>query len=385
MVFSAPLYIEADNMLVPAGTALRQKDIEHLTAWGYTSVSTEGDIVTAAGEPPAAESALSPVENAEKDTENPFSLSDVKENKSAYRNYVNLIEKLDTIFAGIGSGISPETKAIDNLAQGLLQTIRDDRTHIVGFILGGEVNGCDFAKSSVNSAILSALNAMELKFSHFKVMQIVTAALLHDVGMLRLPQEITKKTGGLSPEEIKRMQTHPIHSYKIITRELFFPDDIGIIALQHHERWDGEGYPQRVAGETIDSGARVISVADAFEAMVSEKSYRNSMIGYKAMKNLLADNSRRFDSAVLKAFVKTMGIYPIASVVMLNNGAVARVTDVQADAPLRPKLRVLIDAAGKLFKNDEGEILDLLAEKGLFITKALNLKDITPPNDTQSA
>jgi HD-GYP domain-containing protein (c-di-GMP phosphodiesterase class II) len=381
MVFSAPVYVEADNMLVPAGIAIRQKDIDHLAAWGYASVSTEGDVVKPVEELPSAQDVFSLIDEAEQSGKNPLSLADVQENKGAYRGYVNLIEKLDTVFAGIGSGISLETKSIDTLAQRLLQTIRDEQAHIIGFILGGEVSGRDFAKSSVNSAILSALTAMELKFSHFKVMQIIIAALLHDVGMLRLPQEITKKSGGLSKEEIQRMQTHPIHSYKIITKELFFPDEVGLVALQHHERWDGSGYPRRIAGDAIDIGARIISVADAFEAMVSEKPYRNSMIGYKAIKNLLADNSRRFDPDVLRAFVKTMGIYPIASVIMLNNGAIARVVEVQSDAPLRPKIRILIDETGALFRNETGALIDLLTEKSLFITRALNPKEISPPDD----
>jgi HD-GYP domain-containing protein (c-di-GMP phosphodiesterase class II) len=383
MVFSSPVYIEADNLLVPAGVAIRQKDIDHLSTWGYTSVSTDGDMVTPPEELPGANSVQSG-DGAEAARGNALSLTDVQENKSAYRSYLGLIEKLDTVFAGIGSGISLENKAVDNLAQKLLQAIRDERAHIIGFILGGEVIGRDFAKSSVNSAILSALIAIELKFSHFKVMQVVIAALLHDVGMLRLPHEITKKSGGLSADELKRMKTHPIHSYKIITKELLFPDEIGIVALQHHERWDGEGYPKRIAGDVIDAGARVISVADAFEAMVSEKPYRNSMIGYKAIKNLLADNSRRFDPNTLRAFVKTMGIYPIASVVMLNNGAVGRVTEVQGDAPLRPKIRILIDQTGKLFRHDEGDLIDLLGEKSLFITRALNPKDISLPDDEET-
>jgi HD-GYP domain-containing protein (c-di-GMP phosphodiesterase class II) len=207
-------------------------------------------------------------------------------------------------------------------------------------------------------------------------MQLVTGALLHDVGMLRLPKEITDKSGGLSEAELQRMQAHPLYAYKIITKELLYPEDVGLIGLQHHERFDGEGYPRRISGADIDMGARIVSVADAFEAMVSEKPYRNSMMGYQAMKNLLSDNSRRFDPDVLKAFIKTMGIYPIGSVIMLNNGSIARVTEVQGDAPLRPKIRILIDEFGKIFKNDEGDLSDLLTEKSLCIAQALDPKEI---------
>jgi hypothetical protein len=393
MIFSSPVYIEGNNLLVPAGIAIRKKDIEHLISWGYSTVSTDGSPVpsnpqqnTGKASTKTGEKADNPVPGlsggtVNKAAGNVLSLTAVQENKGAYRSYVNLIERLDGIFTNIGSGISVEPRTVDNLAGELLQAVREDREHIIGFILGGEVLGHVLAKSSVNTAILSAFIAMELKFSHHKVMQIIIGALLHDVGMLRLPGEITNKSGGLSEAELQRVQAHPLYTYKIITKELLYPEDVGLVALQHHERWDGEGYPRRISGANIDMGARIVSVADAFEAMVSEKPYRNSMMGYQAMKNLLSDNSRRFDPDVLKAFIKTMGIYPIGSVIMLNNGAIARVTEVQGDAPLRPKIRLLIDEFGKVYKNDEGELIDLLTEKSLFIAQALDPREISKKRD----
>ncbi|MCL1814468.1 MAG: HD-GYP domain-containing protein [Treponema sp.] len=394
MVFSAPVYIEGNSLLVPAGIAIRKKDIDHLINWGYSVVSTEGEPVKAevahevteelelteqpdipAVEPDEAFPGLSG--GPKKTTGNVLSLVDVQENKGAYRSYIDLIERLDAVFSNVESGISVEPRTVDNLTGRLLQAVREERDHIIGFILGGEVSGHMLAKNSVNTAILAALIATELKFTHHKVMQIVTGALLHDVGMLRLPKEITDKSGGLSEAELQRMQAHPLYAYKIITKELLYPEDVGLVALQHHERWDGEGYPRRISGTDIDSGARIVSVTDAFEAMVSEKPYRNSMMGYQAMKNLLSDNSRRFDPDILKAFIKTMGIYPIGSIILLNNGVIARVTEVQGDAPLRPKIRILIDEFGKMYRQDEGELIDLLTEKSFFIARALDPKEIS--------
>jgi hypothetical protein len=114
--------------------------------------------------------------------------------------------------------------------------------------------------------------------------------------------------------------------------------------------------------------------------MVSRKPYRNSMVGYQAMKNLLSDNSRRFDPDVLKAFIQTMGIYPIGSIILHNNGALARVIEVQSDAPLRPRIRVLADEFGKVYKQDEGDVIDLLMEKSLFIAKALDPRELARKN-----
>jgi HD-GYP domain-containing protein (c-di-GMP phosphodiesterase class II) len=397
MVFSEPVYIEGNNLLVPAGVAIRKKDIERLTSWGIVMVETDGAPISAppgkdkkapvpaqnsgagsgtAREPAANEAAPPKAQEAAKKKSSIISLSEVQENKGAYRMYLDLIERLDQVFSSIATGISVETRSIDNITGRLLQAIREQRDSIIGYILGGEVSGHEMAKSSVNTAILSALIAVELKLPNHKVMQVVTGALLHDVGMLRLPKEIVDKKGGLSAAELQRIQAHPLYAYKIVNKELLYPEDVGVVVLQHHERWDGEGYPRRISGSAIDMGARIVSVADAFEAMVSQKPYRNSMMGYQAMKNLLSDNSRRFDPDVLKAFIQTMGIYPIGSIILLNNGALARVVEVHGSAPLRPKIRVLIDEFGKVFKQDEGDLIDLLTEKSLFIARAVDPKEV---------
>jgi HD-GYP domain-containing protein (c-di-GMP phosphodiesterase class II) len=394
MTFSEPVYIEGNNLLVPAGVAIRKKDIDRLKSWGIDMVQTDGAPVsaspakdtkaaaqsTAAAETarePAADKAAAPkAQAAVKKKPSLISLSEVQENKGAYRMYIDLIERLDQVFNSIATGISVEARSIDNITGRLLQVVREQRDSIIGYILGGEVSGHEMAKSSVNTAILSALIAIELKLPNHKVMQVVTGALLHDVGMLRLPKEIVDKKGGLSAAELQRIQAHPLYTYKIVNKELLYPEDVGVVVLQHHERWDGEGYPRRVSGAAIDVGARIVSVADAFEAMVSQKPYRNSMMGYQAMKNLLSDNSRRFDPDVLKAFIQTMGIYPIGSIIFLNNGALARVVEVHGSAPLRPKIRVLIDEFGKVFKQDEGDLIDLLTEKSLFIARAVDPKEV---------
>jgi HD-GYP domain-containing protein (c-di-GMP phosphodiesterase class II) len=249
------------------------------------------------------------------------------------------------------------------------------------YILEGEIVSHELAKNSINTAVLSALISMELNLPNYKILQIIIAALLHDVGMLRIPKEIVEKKGVLAQEELRSIQTHPLHTYQIVCKELGYPEEVGTAALQHHERWDGEGYPQHLSGETIDLGARIISAADAFEAMVSRKPYRNSLMGYQAMKNLLSDNSRRFDPNILKAFIKTMGIYPIGSIILLNNGNYARVVEVQGAAPLRPKIRILMDKAGTAYKKDEGTIINLLAERDLFIARAVDPRELAKAHE----
>ena len=380
-IFSAPVYSEGKNLLVPAMVPLRQKDIDILLSWGIDTVKTDGFVIE---EEVEEEKAYEPEEEVIIETKKEaikFSISDVRQNSGPYRAYKNLIEKLNSVFAGIKSGDDIHMRAIDNICVQLLQDLRDNPDSFIDYILGGEVSGHELAKSSVNTAILSALTAQELRLPNHKINNIVAGALLHDIGMLRLSRGITEKKGGLSDAELEQIKSHPIHTSKIVTKELFGPHEVNLIALQHHERWDGQGYPDHLVGQTIDIGARIVSVADAFEAMVSKKSYRNSMIGYQAVKNLLADNSRRFDPTVIMAFTKIMGIYPIGSIVRLNDGSVARVVKVHVDAPLRPVIQMLMDKSGSVISSGNVTSIDLLEDKKLFIKEALNPADSDGSNE----
>ena len=373
-IYSAAVYSEGTNLLVPALVPLRQKDIDLLNTWGIKTVTTEGTVIGV-----GADEDLAIGEEIEEEEFQPvrrgpvkFSISDVQQNSAPYRAYKSLIEKLSGVFTSLKSGVDIEMRVIDNICVQLLQDLRDHTNSFIDYILGGEVIGHELAKSSVNAAILSALMAQELHLPNHKIHNIVAGALLHDLGTLRLSKGITEKKGGLSDAELEQIKSHPMHTSKIITKELFGPHDVNLIALQHHERWDGKGYPDHILGPAIDIGARIVSVADAFEAMVSKKSYRNPMIGYNAVKNLLADNARRFDPAVIAAFTKIMGIYPIGSIVRLNDESIARVINVRSDAPVRPVIQMVVDKKGKVFKPGEGETIDLLVDKKLFIKNAID-------------
>jgi len=398
-MFSEPVYSESDYMLVSANVPLRQRDIDVLNTWGIEYVRTDGVIVEAKPKQniptQSSEQIMKALEeqirnaidsedipeqgdvpeeeekSAEKESIT-FSLSDVRHNSGPYRRYKSLIDKVNTLFNALKSGETLDMRAVDNLSVLLLQELRDNPNSFIEFILGGEVSGHELAKSSVNTAILSALTAQELKLPNHKINNIVSGALLHDVGMLRLSKGITEKKGGLSEAELEQIKSHPQHSSKIVTKELFGPQEVNLIALQHHERWDGQGYPDKLTGENIDMGARIVSVADAFEAMVSKKSYRDSIIGYQAIKNLLSDNERRFDPAVIIAFTKIMGIYPIGSIVRLNNGSMARVVSLHAEAPMRPNVQLLTDTEGNALSAANMLVVDLLENRKLFIKEAID-------------
>ncbi|MCL2800400.1 MAG: HD-GYP domain-containing protein [Treponema sp.] len=398
-MFSEPVFTEGTNLLVTAMVPLRQRDINVLTTWGIEYVKTQGELIEEADDINDADEAVKALEAelaraieeadsiedleeiagndnsdaiSSKKTALMFSISDVRQNSGPYRAYKNLIEKLNKVLHNLKSGANVEMRDFDEICIKLLKDLSENPDSFVGFILGGEVTGNELAKSSVNTAILSAMMAQALSLPPQKINNIVSGALLHDVGMLRLSKGITEKKGGLSEAELEQIKSHTVHTSSIVTKELYGPREVNLIALHHHERWDGQGYPDKLSGNAIEIGARIVSVADAFEAMVSKKSYRNSMIGYQAIKNLLADNGRRFDPEVILVFTKIMGIYPIGSIVKLNDKSIARVVSLHPEAPMRPVIQLLTDKEGNILGSRDIQTFDLLTERTLFIKEAID-------------
>lgn len=360
--FDKPVFIDDANVLVPENVPIREKDLQRLQKWNITEVTTEGRVIATDEEGP----------------QDPFLQQALKtpETKEVIKTYNDLRVRLGAIHEQVRTQDPVDTTEIDGIIDKVLQLLDHHKPQVIEFILYGFQGQAGNVENALNCAFLSVLVGQHLNLPKHKLLHLATAALLHDIGMHRLPDRILNKEGKLTPEEAQLVRTHPIHSYKIITREMKYPEEVGVAALQHQERWDGEGYPKRIAGQNIILPARVIGVVDSFEAMVSNRPYRSSMIGYAAMRALLSDNARRFDPDVLKVFIRTMGIYPIGSIVLLNNGAIGRVLENNPEAPLKPRVKIMINEHGREYRHDEGDIIELSRDKRLFIAKAVDPKDI---------
>lgn len=366
MKFTQPVYVEGENILVPAEIPIKQEDIDRLLRWAIEEIYTEGREIQA---PPEKISRISKQAKA---------WLPVREEKYL-KNYRLAVEKVDRIFQDILTGTTVSHDPIDSVISNLFEMVRQGKNEMIQLILLGEWVESKLSTSAINCTIISTVIGVNLKLTSHRLIQLSTGALLHDVGMLKISSKILQKNGKLAEEELNQIKTHPILGYRIISKELKYPEEIAFIALQHQERWDGKGYPRGLKGDDIQLFARIVTVADAYEAMISARPYKNSMIGYSAMKNILSDNRKHFDPKVLKAFLESMGVFPIGSIVQLNNSGIGRVIENHMEAPLRPKIELLIDEFGGKMTNQE--FIDLLDRKNLFIVKAIDPKLIGEAQD----
>jgi HD-GYP domain-containing protein (c-di-GMP phosphodiesterase class II) len=193
---------------------------------------------------------------------------------------------------------------------------------------------------TVNSLILSVTMGNYLKFSEDQLTDLAVAALLHEAGMLHIPPDVYLTDKPLTREERRAIVTHPILGFNIL-KSLNFPQNIRLAVLEHHERENGSGYPQRLTGSKISLYAKIIAVACSFEAITAVRPYKDARDGHSGILDLLKNEGGRYDETAIRALIYSLSIYPIGSYVLLSNGKKAQVVDANPGEPRYPIVRIL--------------------------------------------
>ena len=227
---------------------------------------------------------------------------------------------------------------------------------------------------SVNTCVLSVLIAVNLDYPEGKLTDLALGTMLHDVGMMMLPDALLMKMGNLTPEESKQVQQHPEDGFNILRTVREIPITVAHIAYQHHERVDGKGYPRNLTADKILEFAKVAAVADTFDALVSDRPYRKGMVPHEAYEVMMALADSYVDRDILHLFLTHVAIYPVGAVVQLDNGQHGVVTKVLPRLQTRPQVRLLTDRQGNLL-SEQTEI-DLTQHLTLMISRVLKEKEV---------
>ncbi|MCA1055532.1 HD-GYP domain-containing protein [Rossellomorea aquimaris] len=196
---------------------------------------------------------------------------------------------------------------------------------------------------SFNVTLYTLSIGIELRLSPRQLEELGIGAILHDVGKMLVSEEILMKPGKLTEEEFEEVQKHTEHGFDILRKLQSVSLMVAHCAYQHHERLDGSGYPRGLKGDDIHPFAKIIAVADVFDAMTSNRVYRKAMLPHEALEILFAGSGTLFDKNVVEAFRRSVAIYPNGMVVELNDGKKGIVTDQNKGLTERPVIRVLED------------------------------------------
>ena len=220
---------------------------------------------------------------------------------------------------------------------------------------------------SVNVSVICIALGKMLGFNKDQLYKLGMGGMLHDVGKTLIPSEIINKPGSLTDHEYKIIQKHPELGFNYLQQNDAISPLSRIVVYSHHERVDGSGYPRGLKSGEIHEFARIAAIADVFDALTSDRVYRDKWPTYKAAEYIMNNTEKLFDYQLVKKFLPQVSFYPNGSEVILSNGYRAVVKHQNVGFPTRPVLRLIEDDEG----NELNEKLDLLKHMNIVITKVL--------------
>ncbi|MEW6181874.1 MAG: HD-GYP domain-containing protein [Bacillota bacterium] len=350
------LYNSLGQLLVNKGTILTEKLIARLRMAGIPSIYVENDF-------------LSNVEIVDVIT------SEVR--VKAKRQVRELLH--ETSVSGCGCAIIKLTEITRTIEQiidqlfanpGLMVNLVDVRA-IDDYTFGHSVNVC----------VLSLITGITLGYDRAKLLALGIGALLHDIGKAKIPDKILTKPGKLTKEEFEIVREHPVFGYNMLLKMPGVSVDSAHIAHEHHERYQGQGYPRGLKQKEIKDFAVICGIADVFDALTSDRVYRKAYPIHEAYELLSASGNFLFSYQMVEAFLQNIAAYPLGTTVRLSSGQIGVVVETRRGMAVHPRVRVFLDSTGsgiepfdiELWENRDIVVAEVLDEKEL---KAAIARDV---------
>lgn len=217
---------------------------------------------------------------------------------------------------------------------------------------------------SLNVAIISLTLGIALNLDQEALTSLCIGALVHDIGKAFIPKSILLKPGRLTPEEFKMVKKHSELGYEFLNNNPYFNDSSKQVALEHHEHFNGSGYPYGKSGDTISRFARIVCIADVYDALTSNRAYKKALPPTDSLEYLMSNSGTLFDPELLTIFCRIVIPFPHGTIVNLSNGDMAQVQKTLPNYPLRPIVKIIKSDE----KNKVGQTVNLVKNLSIVIS-----------------
>jgi putative nucleotidyltransferase with HDIG domain len=218
--------------------------------------------------------------------------------------------------------------------------------HMLVHLSNISTNSPSLYHHSVNVAILATAIGMSLGYNRNQLMELGIGAMLHDIGKMELPQALLEKRERWNAEEQEIAKQHAMNGFNLLRKQRDLSLLSAHVALQHHERLDGSGYPQGLKGKQIHEYAQIVGICDVYDSLTSPRPWRKRFMPHDALEYLLGSGGHLFEHHLVDAFRKHIAVFPLGSTVVLNTGEAGVVCRVDPEYCQRPMVRILKDGRG---------------------------------------
>ena len=253
--------------------------------------------------------------------------------------------------------------SIYTVAEDILNEILSNNTVLIGLVDIKSMDNYTY-QHCVNVAVISLVMGISMKMKKTDLIELCIGALIHDIGKSFIPKEITTKMGELTEDEVEVYKQHTVRGYDYLNKNFYLKDTSALVALQHHERADGNGFPKGLKENEIHIFSKIVAIANKYDELTSDLSYKRSISASDALEYIMSKVNTEFDFETVSLFTRIIIVYPAGTLVRLSNNEIAVVESTPTNFPLRPTVKIL--------KSDNtsrvGQTLELLESLSLVIT-----------------
>ncbi|WP_069997697.1 HD-GYP domain-containing protein [Cellulosilyticum sp. I15G10I2] len=274
--------------------------------------------------------------------------------KETFESYEGCTDTVKPLLQQIASGQNVDIESFKSIKEDILSTFKDN------FKIVGCINSFKFADKytythSINVALLSMLIGKWMKYGDNMIESLLLAGLLHDIGKMKIDAAILNKPEKLSESEFEEIKKHPRYAYELLQYRHDISIDVKVGILMHHERIDGSGYPYAVYNENINDIAKILAVADVYDAMMSERPYKKKHSPFDVMQLMQEGAFGKLDTKILLTFLTNVANYYVGVYVLLSTGEIGQVVAINPTCVYRPIIKV------------KDKYIDLFTEKAIDI------------------
>ncbi|MEG6586543.1 HD-GYP domain-containing protein [Dendrosporobacter sp. 1207_IL3150] len=287
---------------------------------------------------------------------------------------VQAVKNIQKAFENVRLSHKVDVEAVQPVVKSIVAEIIKNRSAMIHLTDIRLYDDYTFAHS-VNVCALATMIAVTRGYSQTRIEELALGALLHDIGKTVIPLDVLNKPGKLDGDELTVMQSHSEVGFELLRKSCADMSVVPMhVAYQHQEKFDGSGYPRGLASYDIHEYARIVAIADVYDALTSDRPYRKAMLPHQAYDILLKSAGTHFDSDILKSFIYHIAVYPVGSTVQLSTGDFGVVISVPEGLPFKPAVKLIADRNKASIHN--GEIIELEHCSNKFVYKVLDESEV---------
>jgi len=271
--------------------------------------------------------------------------------EAARRVYGTAVSSAETLWQQAKAGEKPDPENARKIIDSLANIVTQDRTSLMALTALKKYDNYTFTHM-VNVAALAMAQARALNLEGPLLREFGFAALMHDIGKVNTPLEVLNKPGKLTEEEFKIMKMHVVDGAHILRRTPEMPALAPVVAFEHHLRQDLSGYPENIGHRKLNLCTQIVSIADVFDALRSNRPYREGLATARIRSIMGEQGNPAFNQTLLRRFVNLMGLFPIGTIVRLSTEEIGVVTAEHPEDPFRPQVKILFDSEGARLESE---------------------------------